>query len=304
MTSTPNRCEFDKPWLSCSDQVALLQSRGLVVREASAAAEFLSHVNYYRFSGYCLAFESSRHRFLPGVTFERVRDCYDFDRVLRDLVLEALELTEIDFRTAIAHHFGRTHGPFGHTQPAAFYRGFDHAIWLRKVRDETARSREPFVTHYQTNYSGFPDLPVWMATEVMSFGALSLMFKGMQRADQRAVAARYPLQRSHLGSWIHHFVYVRNLCAHHSRLWDRVWAIKPVLPPGKAWSRPLLPGNERVFATLLMLYELLKRCPAVAPLDHEWRIRLHALLAKPPEAPHALERMGLTNDWYAHPVWT
>jgi abortive infection bacteriophage resistance protein len=304
MSSTPSPRAFTKPWLSCPDQVALLQSRGLTVRDPAAAAEFLSHVNYYRFSGYCLAFETTRHSFLPGVTFEQVRESYDFDRVLRDLVTEALELIEVSLRAAIAHHFGQRHGAFGHTRPTAFFGAFGHGDWLTKLREEAGRSREPFVTHFSTNYTEFPDLAVWMATEVMSFGALSLMFKGMLRDDQRAIAVRYRLQPIHLRSWMHHFVYVRNLCAHHSRLWDRVWAIKPELPAGKAWSRPLLPSNERLFATLLMLYELLKRCPAVSPSDQEWRTRLHAHLVNAPQAPRSLERMGLTADWNAHPAWT
>lgn len=302
--SSPSRRAFAKPWLSCADQVALLQSRGLVVRDPTAAAAFLLHVNYYRFSGYCVAFESSRHAFLPNVTFEQVQASYEFDRVLRDLVTEALELVEVDFRSAISHHFGQRHGPFGHTDPVAFFRRFQHAVWFAKLQEETGRSREPFVTHYKTNYAGTPDLPVWMATEVMSFGALSLMFSGMLRDDQRVIAARYGLQPNHLRSWMHHFVYVRNLCAHHSRLWDRVWAIKPNLPPGKYWSRPLLTGNDRLFATLLALYALLRRCPAVSPFDEEWRTRLHAHIANPPKAPRPLELMGLTADWNEHPAWT
>lgn len=304
MSSTPSPHAFAKPWLSCPEQVALLQRRGLAVPDPATAAEFLSHVNYYRLSGYCLAFETTRHAFQPGATFEQVRESYDFDRVLRDLVTEALELIEVDFRTAVAHHFGQKHGPFGHIRPAAFFGTFNHADWLTKLRAETRRSREPFVTHFKTNYREFPDLPVWIATEVMSFGALSLMFSGMLRDDLRAVSARYRLQPTHLRSWMHHFVYVRNLCAHHSRLWDRVWAIKPDLPPGKAWSRPLLPGNERLFATLLMLYELLKRCPAVSPFDQEWRTRLHTHLSSPPHAPRSLERMGLTAEWQTHPART
>jgi abortive infection bacteriophage resistance protein len=303
MSVTPPARGYVKPWLSCSDQVALLQSRGLTVLDPTAAAAFLSHVNYYRFSGYCLAFETTRHAFLSGVAFEQVRASYDFDRVLRDLVTEALEVVEVDFRTAIAHRFGHRRGPFGHTHATAFFRRFAHADWLTKLRDETDRSHEPFVIHYRMTYAEYPDLPVWMATEIMSFGALSLMFKGMLRVDQRDVAARYRLQPTHLASLMHHSVYVRNLCAHHSRLWDRVWAIKPDLPPGKAWRPPLLPGNDRLFATVLTLYELLKRCPAVSPFDEEWRDRLHAHLASPPEAPRALERMGLTDGWKAHPAW-
>lgn len=303
MSSPPTKRAFNKPWLSCSDQIALLQTRGLTVRDPAAAAEFLLHINYYRFSGYCLAFKQDPHRFLPGVSFEQVRGSYDFDRVLRDLVTEALELIELDFRATIAHHFGRVHGPFGHTSAAVFFTKFRHAEWLSKLHEESERSRESFVTHFKATYVEFPDLPVWIATEVMSFGTLSRMYAGMLRADQRAIAARYGFQPSNLLSIMHHFVYVRNLCAHHSRLWDRIWAIKSDLPPGKAWSRPLLPSNNRLFATLLLLCQILHKCPAAAAFDEEWRVRVHAHLLNPPQAPQCLERMGLTSDWETHPIW-
>lgn len=303
MADSPAKPAYAKPWFSCADQVALLQSRGLIVGDVGRAAEFLSHINYYRFSGYCLAFEQPRHRFVDGTTFERVRESYEFDRYLRDLVTEALELIELDIRTATAHHFGRAHGVFGHTLAISFFARFDHATWLKKLRDEATRSHEPFVLHFKENYAGFPDLPVWMMTEVVSFGALSIMFKGMRRADQRAIASRYGLQPLNLQSWLHHLVYVRNLCAHHSRIWDREWSIKAALPEGNAWRPPFLPGNDRLFATLLMLFVMLRKCPAVAPFDEEWKARLHAQLANPPDAPAALSRMGMTKDWAAHPLW-
>lgn len=41
-----------KRWLSYDEQVKLLQARGLTVTDTASAAEFLSRVNYYRFSGY------------------------------------------------------------------------------------------------------------------------------------------------------------------------------------------------------------------------------------------------------------
>ena len=59
---------------------------------------FSCAVNYYRLSGYCLAFEQQRRTFLPGVTFDDVAGQYAFDVVLRDLLTEALEVIEIDVR--------------------------------------------------------------------------------------------------------------------------------------------------------------------------------------------------------------
>ncbi len=299
----PPKLPFSKPWRSHEDQVALLQQRGLVIGNTVAAATYLGHINYYRFSGYCLAFEQTRHQFLPGITFEQIQAAYEFDRVLRDLVTEALEVVELDLRSAIAYQFGRQHGAFGHTNAGSFFGRFRHKEWLDKLHEEAGRSSELFIKHFRATYVEFPDLPIWMAAEVMSFGALSQMFQGMARRDQRAVSVRYRLQHRDLAAWMHHLVYVRNLCAHHSRLWDRVWSIKPLLPAGAAWRRPHLPSNNRLFATLLILSSLLKRCPTMMAFAAQWRQRVESLLDTPPSVNNAHILMGLTANWKVHPCW-
>ena len=299
----PAKASYQKPWRSYQDQVAMLQQRGLVVSDLAAAADFLSHINYYRFSGYCLAFEKARHQFLPNVTFEQVQAAYEFDRVLRDMVTEALEVVEVDLRAIVAYYFGNRYGPFGHTSPANLFRKFDHARWLDKLRDEATRSSEDFVAHFRQTYAEFPDLPIWIVTEVMSFGALSIMFQGMNRNDQRAVASRYGRQPRDMASWMHHLVYIRNLCAHHARLWDRLWSIQPLLPAAKTWSPPLLPGGNRLFATLLILCSLLNKCPTMPTFAAQWCQRVRDLIDRPPSAPDAMNRMGLPPAWKTHPLW-
>lgn len=298
-----SRQPYQKPWLSQADQVSRLVARGLNVSDTVAAQRFLSHINYYRFSGYCLAFEQSRHSFPNGVTFEQIRFAYDFDMALRDLVTEALEILEVDFRAVIAYEFGQRHGAFGHIDPTKFFHRFNHTDWLQRLQEEAERSSELFVEHFQKNYSQFPDLPIWMAMEVMSFGALSKMLQGMVRNDQRKVARRYSVQPQDLVAIFHHLVYIRNLCAHHSRLWDRVWAIKPSLPHGLAWQPPNVPSNDRLFATLLMLYHLMTCCPAAAQFVQHWRDRLKQHLSQPPHTRNPLALMGMPSNWEIHPVW-
>lgn len=285
---------YTKPWLPIADQLQKLKAYGLLVADEATAGEFLKHINYYRFSGYGLAFEDQRHRFRPGTTFEQVRATYCFDRALRDLVTEALEIIELDLRTTVAYSFGRSHQPFGHKDPQNFFHRFRHAEWLAKLHEETGRSDELFVAHYKRTYAEFPDMPIWVATEIMSFGALSKMFSGMLRQDQKDIAARYRLQPEVLKSWLHHLVYTRNLCAHHLRLWDRTWAIRPDLPAGHAWEQPLVPDSARLFAALLVQGKLLHHCPAEQPFAHDWRARLETLLSThTPTVPNALARMGL-----------
>lgn len=303
MDQPPLLPSYQKPWKSYAEQVCLLRSRGLIVGDTRAAVQFLSHVNYYRLSGYCLAFEQDRHQFLPGVTFEQIRNAYEFDRVLRDLITEALEVVEVDFRTVVAYHFGRAYGAFGHTLAGSFFRNFDQVVWLDKVHDETERSSELFVEHFRTTYREYPDLPIWAVAEILSFGGLSKMYSGMISKDQKAIACRYRIQPGDLESWLHHLVYVRNLCAHHSRVWDRIWSIKPRLPSAALWHPPYTPCNDRLFSTLLMLNQLMGRCSSVADFADEWRARIVRHLGNSPAAPDSLKKMGLTAQWHAHPFW-
>jgi abortive infection bacteriophage resistance protein len=297
------RFPFRKPWKSCADQVRILVSRGLQVADTKAATDLLAHVNYYRFSGYCLAFEQSRHLFHAGVTFDHVRRAYEFDWALRDLISDALEVIEIDIRAAIAQHFGQKYGPFGHTTAANFFHRFNHAEWLTKLHEESDRSSELFVVHFRGNYQEFPDLPIWMATEIMSLGGLSKMINGLLKDDLKAVAKKYNLQPQDFPNWTHHLVYVRNLCAHHARVWDRTWTIKPTLPAAFAWQPPKLPGNNRIFVTLLILSFMLKRCPSMTDFRVAWRTRVEEQLKAPPLAPDAFGKMGLTPNWFVHTFW-
>ncbi|HQX53939.1 MAG TPA: Abi family protein [Planctomycetaceae bacterium] len=263
----------------------------------------MSHVNYYRFSGYCLAFEQPRHSFPQGVTFEDITRAYAFDVTLRDLLTEALEVIEIDVRAWLAYHFGRTHGAFGHTDAANFFGNFDHADLMVRLREEASRSSDLFIKHFRQSYAEYPDLPVWMLTEVMSFGTLTRMYRGMDRRDQHAISSRYGLQAFTFRTILLHLVYVRNMCAHHSRLWDRVWSVKPTLPQGKIWQQPFMPGNDQLFSTVCLIQHLLNRCPAIGSFATEWRDRLHPLLRTPPNTPKALNLMGMPVDWDQHPVW-
>ena len=293
-----------KPALSAPDQVALLQSRGLTVADPARAAAVLGHLNYYRFSGYCLSFESARHQFIPGTTFEEVEALYEFDRVLRDFVAEAIEVVELDFRTAAASHIAHQYGAFGHTDPANFYRPAWHQGWLDRLRDEADRSNEQFITHYRTKYQGFPDVPVWMVAEIMSFGAASKMYSGMYRNDQIDIAKRYGQHSTVLRSWLHHLVYVRNVCAHHARLWGRTFPIMPELPRNiAAWQPPQLPVRDRLFVTLLIINALLGAVPVTRPFAAEWRARVEKHLDPLPPVPNALTHLGLTPQWMRHPVW-
>lgn len=237
------------------------------------------------------------------MTFEDIAGAYHFDTILRDLLTEALEVIEIDVRAWLAYYFGQVHGGFGHMDAHNFFPRFNHPDLVNRFHEEANRSSELFIKHFQLKYLEYPNLPIWMLTEVLSFGTFTRMFRGMDRKDQQAIAARYRLQARTFETILLHLVYVRNLCAHHARLWDRGWSVKPTLPQGKMWRPPHLRGNDRLFSTLCIIQHLLNRCPATSTFASDWRHRLHPLLQNPPNTQQALHIMGMPVTWQQHPVW-
>jgi hypothetical protein len=84
---------FSKPLSSVTQQITLLETRGLVIKNTALATHFLTHVGYYRLAGYWQAFQHDpvKHLFHPGTLFETIVNLYDFDRALRLLIFDAIE---------------------------------------------------------------------------------------------------------------------------------------------------------------------------------------------------------------------
>ena len=295
---------FTKPPLSFSKQIDLLVSRGLTVTDRPAAEGFLANTNYYRFSAYCIPFQSSRDVFIPGTTFENICKLYEFDRKLRLCVLNALERFEIAFRTLVANDFSIKHGPLAHTDAAHFEPEFRHAEYLATLTTEINRSREPFITHFKSKYLGFPTLPIWMTVEVMSFGVLSWFYSGLQKKDRTDIAVKYNLPEVMLSSWVRSLSYVRNVCAHHSRLWNRDLGVAPKIPRGDPdWTSPSFTGDKRVAAILFILNRLLRSLQNGASIAACWRADVESLLNAPAPVKDFEASMGLPANWKTHPLW-
>ncbi len=144
----------------------MLNKRGLIISKKSEAEKYLKEVSYYRLSAYCLPFEVERHKFKSNVRFEDIIDLYKFDRKLRQLIDDALERIEIFIRSIITDHIAHAHGTFSHEKKDIFYIKFKHYDWIDKIHKEAKRSKETFIEHYKNNYTGFPKLPIWMASEI------------------------------------------------------------------------------------------------------------------------------------------
>lgn len=244
---------YEKPFKTIREQRELLESRGMNISDAITTEQWLSSVGYYRLSGYWYPYRV-RNRptgapptiddvFQQGTSFGHVIELYDFDRKLKLLVLDAIERVEIAMRVRVGHTLGR-HGAFAHTDPTVLspeftstpdistppglvkWLGSAHTKWLRKIEQDQSRSKEEFVKHFTRKYGG--PLPVWVVTEILDFGALSHLYEGLKQKDRDDIAASFGLldnsgagHGAALASWMKNLNYIRNTCAHHSRLWNR-----------------------------------------------------------------------------------
>ncbi len=294
---------YSKPALTFDDQIALLQSRGMDIADVEAARRVLIAVSYYRLSAYAYPFRQhdDRNSFQPGTTFERIVQLYEFDRRLRLVLLDAIERVEVALRTRITYEFAHRHGPFGHHDPTKFEPWFRHDEWLSRLDKEVDQSKETFVQHYRGKYDGFPRVPLWMATEVMSFGALTLLYKGCQRDLRAEIAAVFGCHESVLATWLLCVSYVRNLCAHHCRVWNRDLSLAPKLPNrDMRWRSPVMARGDRAYTVLL----LLRSATRSLDVDGGWAATVGVSLREDLCDPFIARGMGIHGDWTKHPIWS
>lgn len=139
-----------------------------------------------------------------------------------------------------------------------------------------------------------------MACELMTCETTMQFAYGMPKDVFKAVAVDFGFADQQLQSWIKAIFSIRNACAHHSRLLDRIIRAKPLIPAKKReplWHQePKIP-NDRIGFLLTVSYVWLSKISTTT----RWKQRLFDLFDEYPEIP--LSDLGLPNDWRNHPLW-
>ncbi len=292
--------DYKKPPLSFEQQADKLIHRGLIA-DKKALVDILKTVNYFRLSGYLHPFKLINNSFEAGTSLNKIWDSYLFDRQLRLLVMDACERIETALKTDIVYHLAQESGAFGHLEHKNLpnIKLEVHAKLLETIKDETTRSKEIFVKHFFDKYGDKHSfLPLWMLAEVLSFGSLHTMFKGLKANLKQAIAKKYNITDKVLLSWIKTIQVIRNICAHHGRLYNRILGVKPLIPnKNPLWRSPEVIDNSRVFSILTILNYLLR---IIAP-QSEWRQRLYNLLQEHDKIPRSV--MGFSEKWMENELW-
>jgi abortive infection bacteriophage resistance protein len=290
------RRKYSKPTLTFQEQLERLESRGLIVSDRGLALRWLSRVNYYRLSAYLYPFRlAGADRYQAGTTFEQIAQFYIFDQKLRSLLMDAIQRVEVWLRTAITYELAHEYGAFGYLKKSNFNRNFDHKTFLKTLEGEFEKSKESFVQHYREKYTGENHLPIWMATEILTFGTVSVLYSnGLSLESKRKIAQQIGQADNVLSNWMQSLTYVRNLCAHHSRVWNRKLAVSPKIPKRNKVGK--VDGN-RIYGVLLILQILLR---SIAP-NNTWKNCVHQLIDANDWID--LAQMGFPSDWKVRDPW-
>lgn len=299
------------------DQVQTWIDRGLQIPDPLRAQSYLSHISYYRLSAYCLPFQTVKDRFNKSTTFDDVLSLYMFDRELRLLILDAIERIEIGLRTQIIYQLAHKYGSHWHDDAGLFIAPYVNrygktvdpfnSIQTFLGKEYSSTDPEVFIKHYFDTYHTPNNPPSWMSIELLTIGGLSRLYSNLVNDDdKKLIANNYKLPFFVFESWFHAITHLRNLCAHHCRVWNREYRITPkfLLKPKYNWVDKPFDINNRTFYYLNVLKYFLN----IINPNNSFKSKLENLLTKYPNVDIGYlglptDADGKSLDWKTQPLW-
>lgn len=298
-----------KDFKDYADLITILKQRKLIIKDEQKAIDFLRSVHYYRLSAYFIPFQHPKNSvnkdiFFDGTSFEDIISLYHFDKELRQLVFNELEYIEISLRAKISHIHSKNYNPFAYIrdtnslnrtlrtkQGKILFNDF-----MEQVSKEKVRANEAFIKHIKEKYH-IDDLPLWALVEILSFGTLLKMLKLMHPNDKMQIMKAYELNRIHFSlfeDWLKALSSIRNICAHHARLWNREFGLAFKYP--KKLPHFLNPNisNKKLFFALSIIAFINK--------NSSLKAQITKLLSKYPQIYKA--QMGFVEKWQSLYPWS
>ncbi len=304
----------NKPAYTINDQLAVLENRGMHFHDYDKVPVILKNISYYRLKGYWWDMQDDyhSHKFKPNTYFEDVIDRYNFDRELRLILFNAIEHIEIALRTKMIYHLSLSYGGLWYLNANLFDDTILYIDGARKMHSQTLdelkkefnRSQEIFIKHQRNKYPT-EDPDAWKILEVASMGVLSKLYKCLnhQLPEKAIIANEFGLSlHSELSSWLEAITYIRNIIAHHSRLWSRTMVKRPVCilnnPRGNWFINSLDSTQEK--KPFLIISTMVYFCKYLSK-DDALRTKILTLFDNWPEVPKY--KLGFLNNWQNEPVW-
>lgn len=293
---------FRKSYSTPSALVSLLQSRGLEIDNEQKAEHYLENIGYYRLSAYMYPFlklPKQEHQYKPGASFRKVMMLYRFDKKLRMFLMNEIEKIEIAIREAVMNVTAEMSGDdFWLTNPAHFSNPRKFTDTMMLLDKEYRKSTEDFIQHFKDVYAE-PYPPAWILGELLTMGGVNMVYRNLKEDRiRKAISFRFGLQPRVFESWLTTLTLVRNSCCHHSRVWNQLNSILPMIP--KRISRPWITfavNTQRIYFDICIIKYFLD---VISP-GNDMPGKLRWLFIGFPEID--LRALGFPEGWEFEPLW-
>ncbi len=287
----------DKNFTTIEQQISILKSRGLSIPDEEKAKKFLIRNNYYRVSGYSLTLRS-HDVFFPSTNFQNIIDIYEFDHEMRHILLNYINKIEVAVKSIYSYEFTKIHGPIGYRLSTNFSNLKEYSRIINKAEEQKERrhSHEAYLKHFIDDLN--EEVPLWAYVELLTISDISCLYAISEPTIKIAVANKMGLMLKNgpelLGKFMHSMTIIRNLCAHGSRLYNRLFEQKPSLNK-KEFSllREQSDGtkdNSHLFGFILIAKRLLK--------PDEFRCLKDEIINLKQKYPFVdLKHYGFCDDW-------
>jgi abortive infection bacteriophage resistance protein len=295
---------YKQPALTLEQQIQSLKEKGLIITNVDEAIYWLSHVSYFRLKNYTYTFKDyhgSDGNFVPNTTFQQVVDLYLFDRRLKLILFDAIEIIEVGIKTLLSNTMSCAYSVHWYTDRSHFGDKFEFDKFMASIQAECEQPEEPALLAYKKIYTDSPMPPSWMVMEFSTFGTISKIFEHTTaRAEKLEICARFNIPDTILISWLHCFTFIRNKCAHHSRVVYRSVKHEPVLPSRR--KHVFLKEVDEIersslYCVLCCMQYLVDKINRKSTFKHN----LIALIRENQFIDY--KKMGFTNNWRDEAIW-
>lgn len=296
--------EYTKPPLSIDEKINLLQSRGLIINDIGRAKGYLVHIGYFRLT-WCLKYfqNTDTNKFNAWVSFDDILNLYIFDRKLRLLVLDVVEKIEVSLKAIISDYMSLEYWSLWYIDKSRYNICDERskvifATLMKIIEQKKEKSSAMFIKAFKEKYTD-EYVPSWMFFEECTIGEISTIYTLLHDNDAKSIATYYATYFVDLRRRMQVLGNVRNISAHHARLWNRRYISKPrtkdVILKGKYKMEVSENGSLEViphfFNVCLIISYLLDK---ISP-THDFIEKLTLLFDEHPNVPQS--SMWFDEDW-------
>lgn len=222
---------YAKAHATAAQRVAHLRARGLVVTRPNVAARKIEAIGYERLRIYFLSRRQTNiagKPFVPGTRYHDIIRLYECDARLRAACFQAVGQFELLLRNSMSETLSAAHGSHPYYITAAFKDASANLAALQSFARVYDNSKDRRAKHYRDIY-GTPVMPpIWTMKEFLTFGATSRILQCLAGPLKTQIAGQFGVGSDLVfTNWVEALVDLRNICAHHDRLFNRSFQKQP-----------------------------------------------------------------------------